>query len=673
MDMSTTSINRRELANAIRFLAIDAVEKSKSGHPGAPMGMADIAEVLWRDHLHHNPADPAWINRDRFVLSNGHGSMLIYALLHLTGYAVSIDDLQKFRQLHSITAGHPEVGITPGVETTTGPLGQGLANAVGMALAESLLAKRFNRPGHSIINHHTYTFLGDGCLMEGVSHEACSLAGVWGLNKLICFYDDNGISIDGRVDGWFRDDTAKRFEAYGWNVIGPIDGHDANAIAHGIGQAKSESKRPSLIICKTTIGWGAPNMAGTHDVHGAPLGEKEAQATRQALGWTHAPFVIPQPIKDAWSAIAAGKAKQAAWDAAFTNYQREFPELAKELLRRVAETFPEGWANTKSQLFASMKAIEAPTASRKSSQQVLEVLVPALPELLGGSADLTGSNLTAAKASVTWHQKPDQVANYLSYGVREFGMSAIMNGIALHKGFIPYGGTFAVFSDYARNAMRMSALMHQRVIYVLTHDSIGLGEDGPTHQPVEQVPNLRLTPNLSTWRPADATETAVAWQHALNRKQGPTALVLSRQNTAAVVPKDLDLSLIQRGAYVAAQSGEQAVPALILLATGAEVGLALEAYQQLAAKGVAVRLVSMPSTDVFDAQDAAYQAAVLPAGSKILAIEAAHQDYWYKYTGRDGAIIGMRSFGESAPGPVLMQHFGFSTENIVAAAQQLLV
>jgi len=661
MDMSTSSINRRELANAIRFLAIDAVEKSKSGHPGAPMGMADIAEVLWRDHLHHNPADPGWINRDRFVLSNGHGSMLIYALLHLTGYAVSIDDIQKFRQLHSITAGHPEVGITPGVETTTGPLGQGLANAVGMALAESLLAKRFNRPDHPIINHHTYTFLGDGCLMEGVSHEACSLAGVWGLNKLICFYDDNGISIDGHVDGWYRDDTAKRFEAYGWNIIGPIDGHDTNAITQAIGQAKSESKRPSLIICKTTIGWGAPNMAGTHDVHGAPLGEKEAQATRQALGWTHAPFVIPASIKEAWSAIAVGKAKQAAWDAAFANYQREFPELAKELLRRVGETFPEGWANTKSQLFASMKAIEAPTASRKSSQQALEVLVPALPELLGGSADLTGSNLTAAKASVTWHQKPDQVANYLSYGVREFGMSAIMNGIALHKGFIPYGGTFAVFSDYARNAMRMSALMHQRVIYVLTHDSIGLGEDGPTHQPIEHAASLRLIPNLDLWRPCDGFETAVAWTAAIERTDGPSALFLSRQNLPQLTQAITEAQVL-KGAYVLSDTPN---PEAVLIATGSEVSLAMQAQALLRTKGKSVRVVSMPCTSAFDRQSRAWQDEVLPKGVRRIAIEAGQGDLWWKYVGLDGAVIGINRFGESAPAPAVYQALGITVDRIV--------
>ncbi|MEY3725213.1 MAG: hypothetical protein RLZZ365_1148, partial [Pseudomonadota bacterium] len=596
-----------------------------------------------------------------FVLSNGHGSMLIYALLHLTGYAVSIEDIQKFRQLHSITAGHPEVGITPGVETTTGPLGQGLANAVGMALAESLLAKRFNRPGHLIINHHTYTFLGDGCLMEGVSHEACSLAGVWGLNKLICFYDDNGISIDGHVDGWFRDDTAKRFEAYGWNVIGPIDGHDANAISKAIGEAKSESKRPSLIICKTTIGWGAPNMGGTHDVHGAPLGEKEAQATRQALGWTHAPFVIPPLIKDAWSAIAAGKVKQAAWDEAFANYQREYPELAKELLRRVGETFPEGWVNTKSQLFTSMKAIEAPTASRKSSQQVLEVLVPALPEMLGGSADLTGSNLTAVKASVTWHQKPDQVANYLSYGVREFGMSAIMNGIALHKGFIPYGGTFAVFSDYARNAMRMSALMHQRVIYVLTHDSIGLGEDGPTHQPIEHAASLRLIPNLDLWRPCDGFETAVAWTAAIGRTDGPSALFLSRQNLPQLTQAITEAQVL-KGGYVLSDSSN---PEVVLIATGSEVSLAMQAQALLRTKGKSVRVVSMPCTSTFDRQSRQWQDEVLLKGVRRIAIEAGQGDLWWKYVGLDGAVVGINRFGESAPAPAVYQALGITVDRIV--------
>ncbi len=661
MDMSTTQISSKELANAIRFLAIDAVEKAKSGHPGAPMGMADIAEVLWRHHLNHNPSDPAWINRDRFVLSNGHGSMLIYALLHLTGYAVSMDDLKNFRQLHSITAGHPEVGMTPGIETTTGPLGQGLANAVGMALAESILAKRFNRPGHSIIDHHTYTFLGDGCLMEGISHEVCSLAGVWGLNKLICFYDDNGISIDGHVDGWFRDDTKKRFEAYGWNVIGPIDGHDSQAINQAIESAKKEQQRPSLIICKTTIGWGAPNMAGTHDVHGAPLGEKEALATRQALGWTHAPFEIPQAIKSAWDAIAAGKAKQSDWEQKFAHYQSAFPELAKELIRCTSEAFPEGWTNTKAHLYAAMKAIEAPTASRKSSQQVLDVLVPALPEMLGGSADLTGSNLTAAKASVTWHQKPDQAANYLSYGVREFGMAAILNGIALHRGFIPYGGTFAVFSDYARNAIRMSALMQQRVIYVLTHDSIGLGEDGPTHQPIEQAASLRLIPNLDLWRPCDGFETAVAWTCSVERTNGPSALFLSRQNLPQLTQRITDTQ-IAKGGYVLSDSAK---PDVVLIATGSEVSLAMQAQEILRSKGKSVRVVSMPCTSVFDRQSQEWRDSVLPKGVRRIAIEAGQGDLWWKYVGTDGAVIGINRFGESAPAAAVYKALGITVDRIV--------
>ena len=661
MDMSTTQISSRELANAIRFLAIDAVEKAKSGHPGAPMGMADIAEVLWRQHLNHNPSDPAWINRDRFVLSNGHGSMLIYALLHLTGYAVSIDDLKNFRQLHSITAGHPEVGMTPGIETTTGPLGQGLANAVGMALAESILAKRFNRPGHSIIDHHTYTFLGDGCLMEGISHEVCSLAGVWGLNKLICFYDDNSISIDGHVDGWFRDDTKKRFEAYGWNVIGPIDGHDSQAINQAIESAKKEQQRPSIIICKTTIGWGAPNMAGTHDVHGAPLGEKEALATRQALGWTHAPFEIPQAIKSAWDAIATGKAKQSDWEQKFAHYQSAFPELAKELIRCTSEAFPEGWGNTKAQLYAAIKAIEAPTASRKSSQQVLDVLVPALPEMLGGSADLTGSNLTAAKASVTWHQKPDQAANYLSYGVREFGMAAILNGIALHRGFIPYGGTFAVFSDYARNAIRMSALMQQRVIYVLTHDSIGLGEDGPTHQPIEQAASLRLIPNLDLWRPCDGFETAVAWTCSVERTDGPSALFLSRQNLPQLTQAIADTQ-IAKGGYVLS---DLAKPDVVLIATGSEVSLAMQAQEILRSKGKSVRVVSMPCTSVFDRQSQEWRDSVLPKGIRRIAIEAGQGDLWWKYVGTDGAVIGINRFGESAPAAAVYKALGITVDRIV--------
>ena len=652
----------RELANAIRFLAIDAVEKSKSGHPGAPMGMADIAEVLWRHHLNHNPADPHWINRDRFVLSNGHGSMLIYALLHLTGYAVSIEDIKNFRQLHSITAGHPEVDMTPGVETTTGPLGQGLANAVGMALAESILAKRFNRPGHTIIDHHTYTFLGDGCLMEGISHEVCSLAGVWGLNKLICFYDDNGISIDGHVDGWFKDDTASRFKAYGWNVIGPIDGHDAQAVNAATTAAQSETAKPTLIICKTTIGWGAPNMAGTHDVHGAPLGEKEAAATRESLGWKYGPFEIPATMKAAWDAAETGNAKQAKWNEQLTQYQAAFPELAKELLRCTRDELPASWTATKAQLFASMKAIEAPSASRKSSQQTLDILVPALPELLGGSADLTGSNLTAAKTSITWHHKTDQAANYISYGVREFGMSAIMNGVALHKGFIPYGGTFAVFSDYARNAIRMSALMKQRVIYVLTHDSIGLGEDGPTHQPIEHAASLRLIPHLDLWRPCDGFETAIAWTAAIERKDGPSALFLSRQNLPQL-SKNISEADVMRGGYVLSDCDGK--PDAILIATGSEVGLAMQAQESLRAKGKSVRVVSMPCTSVFDRQDQSWHANVLPSGIKRIAIEAGHPDLWWKYVGLDGAVVGINRFGESAPAAAVYKALGVTVERIV--------
>ena len=660
--MSTAQITSRELANAIRFLAIDAVEKSKSGHPGAPMGMADIAEVLWRHHLNHNPADPHWINRDRFVLSNGHGSMLIYALLHLTGYAVSIEDIKNFRQLHSITAGHPEVDITPGVETTTGPLGQGLANAVGMALAESLLAKRFNRPGHTIIDHHTYTFLGDGCLMEGISHEVCSLAGVWGLNKLICFYDDNGISIDGHVDGWFKDDTASRFKAYGWNVIGPIDGHDAQAVNAATTAAQSETVKPTLIICKTTIGWGAPNMAGTHDVHGAPLGEKEAAATREALGWKYGPFEIPAPIKTAWDAVESGKAKQAQWNEQLAKYQAAFPELAKELMRCATEKLPATWSSTKTQLFASMKAIESPTASRKSSQQTLDILVPALPELLGGSADLTGSNLTAAKTSITWHHKTDQAANYISYGVREFGMSAIMNGVALHKGFIPYGGTFAVFSDYARNAIRMSALMKQRVIYVLTHDSIGLGEDGPTHQPIEHAASLRLIPHLDLWRPCDGFETAIAWTAAIERTDGPSALFLSRQNLPQL-SKNISEADVMRGGYVLSDC--EGKPDAVLIATGSEVGLAMQAQEILRTQGKSVRVVSMPCTSLFDRQDKSWQEKVLPSGIKRIAIEAGHPDLWWKYVGLDGAVVGINRFGESAPAAAVYKALGVTVERIV--------
>lgn len=667
-----TATTEQQMANAIRVLAMDAVQQAKSGHPGAPMGMADIATVLWRDFLKHNPQDPAWVDRDRFVLSNGHGSMLLYALLHLTGYDLPMSELQRFRQLHSKTPGHPEYGYTPGVETTTGPLGAGIANAVGMAVAEKTLAAQFNQPGFALVDHFTYCFLGDGCLMEGVSHEACSLAGTLQLGKLIAFWDDNGISIDGHVEGWFSDNTPQRFAAYGWQVISGVDGHDAAAVAAAIRQAQANTSQPTLICCKTVIGFGSPNKAGTHDCHGAPLGEAEVNAVREQLGWPWPAFEIPADIAAQWDQRRKGDSSQQAWRALWQRYQAEYPQLADEFSRRVLKgELPAEFAAVATAHILECQQKAECIATRKASQQSIGVFARLLPEILGGSADLAGSNLTLWPEAKALHQHAD--GNYLHYGVREFGMNSIMNGVALHGGFIPFGGTFLMFMEYGRNAVRMAALMGIQSIFVYTHDSIAQGEDGPTHQPVEQVPNLRLTPNLSTWRPADATETAVAWQHALVRKTGPTALVLSRQNTQAVVPKDLDLSLIQRGAYVVAQSDEQTVPTIILLATGAEVGLALAAYQQLAAVGVSIRLVSMPSSDVFDAQDAAYQAAVLPAGSKILAIEAAHQDYWYKYTGREGAIIGMRSFGESAPGPVLMQHFGFSVENIVAAAQQLLV
>nr|WP_306521608.1 transketolase [Rheinheimera sp.] len=665
------------LANAVRVLAMDAVQQAKSGHPGAPMGMADIATVLWRDFLKHNPKDPAWADRDRFVLSNGHGSMLLYALLHLTGYDLPISELKRFRQLHSKTPGHPEYGYTPGVETTTGPLGAGIANAVGMAVAEKTLAAQFNQPGFALVDHFTYCFLGDGCLMEGLSHEACSLAGTLKLGKLIAFWDDNGISIDGHVEGWFTDHTPQRFAAYGWQVISDVDGHDAAAIAAAIRQAQANTSQPTLICCKTVIGFGSPNKAGTHDCHGAPLGEAEVQAVRQQLGWPWPAFEVPADIAALWDQRSKGESRQQTWQQLWLRYQAEFPQLAGQFSRRVlnAELPVDFAAVAKAHILTCQQQAQA-IATRKASQQSIAVFAKVLPEILGGSADLAGSNLTLWPEAKALHQHKD--GNYLHYGVREFGMNSIMNGVALHGGFIPFGGTFLMFMEYGRNAVRMAALMGIQSIFVYTHDSIAQGEDGPTHQPVEQVPNLRLTPNLSTWRPADATETAVAWQHALKRKNGPTALVLSRQNTEAVVPADLDISFIQRGAYVVKESEAVqsktagGIPALILLATGAEVGLALQAYEQLADAGVAVRLVSMPSTDVFDAQDAAYQAAVLPLGSKILAIEAAHQDYWYKYTGRDGAIIGMRSFGESAPGPVLMQHFGFSPANIVAQANALL-
>ncbi|MFX1766966.1 transketolase [Paraburkholderia sp. A1RI-2L] len=660
--------SRRQLANALRFLAIDAVEVARSGHPGMPMGMADIAEVLWRDHLRHSPRDPSWPNRDRFVLSNGHGSMLLYAALHLSGYDLPLDELKRFRQLHSRTPGHPEYGLTPGVETTTGPLGQGLANSVGMAFAEQLLAVRFNRSGFPVVDHHTYVFLGDGCLMEGVSHEACSLAGTLGLGKLIAFYDDNGISIDGHVSGWFTDDTVARFRAYGWQVVGPLDGHDAAAVEAAIREAHADEARPTLIVCRTTIGWGSPNKADTHDVHGAPLGADEIAATRRALGWDHAPFEIPEAIRASWSEVECGAARVREWRALFEAYRIEYPDEAAEFERRTNGELPEDWPRISGQLIRAACDATAPCATRKSSQLALEVLVPALPELFGGSADLTGSNLTAVKASRAFVPRgtPDSHANYLSYGVREFGMMAMMNGMALHGGFIPYGGTFLVFSDYARNAIRMSALMKLRVIHVLTHDSIGLGEDGPTHQPVEHVASLRLIPGLDVWRPCDSVETAVAWQMAIERAHGPTSLVLSRQNLPQAPSNDARIEQIRKGGYVLSDSVDGA-PEVVLIATGSEVSLAVEAQGRLVQQGVRVRVVSMPSTSVFDRQDAAYRVAVLPADVRRVAVEAAHGDFWHKYVGPDGKVIGLASFGESAPASELYAHFGVSVERIVEA------
>jgi len=661
--MSET-ISRRELANAVRFLAIDAVEKAKSGHPGAPMGMADIAEVLWRNHLKHNPANPAWADRDRFVLSNGHGSMLLYSLLHLTGYDLPLDQLKSFRQLGSKTAGHPEVGHPAGVETTTGPLGQGLANAVGMALAENLLARRYNRPGCAIVDHRTWAFLGDGCLMEGISHEACSLAGVWGLDKLVCFYDDNGISIDGHVAGWFRDDTPARFRAYGWNVIGPVDGHDSAAVEAAIAAVQAGNGKPTLIVCRTQIGWGSPNKAGSHDVHGAPLGADEVVATRVALGWPHAPFEVPAAIRGAWDGRAAGAAAEAAWAAKFAAYRAQYPELAAEFERTQVGNLPADWAAARSELLARAGDRQGSVASRKSSQNCLDFLVDRIPELLGGSADLTFSNLTAGKGSVAWHdQKPDAAANYISYGVREFGMTAIMNGVALHGGLIPYGGTFAVFSDYSRNAIRMSSLMKQRVVHVLTHDSIGLGEDGPTHQPIEHISSLRLIPGLDVWRPCDELETAVAWSEALERRDGPSALFLSRQNLPQYGGPEGRAEGARRGGYVLSEA-EGALQAVII-ATGSEVALAMEAQATLKAQGIGVRVVSMPCTRRYDAQSSGWKKKVLPPEVCRISVEAGQTDFWHKYVGTDGEVLGIDEFGESAPAPALFERFGLTTDHLV--------
>jgi len=660
----------RQMANAIRMLAVDAVEKAKSGHPGAPMGMAEIAEVLWNRHLKHNPTNPHWPDRDRFVLSNGHGSMLIYALLHLSGYDLPLSELQNFRQLHSKTAGHPEVGITPGVETTTGPLGQGLANAVGMALAEKLLAAEFNRPGHRVVDHHTYVFLGDGCLMEGISHEVCSLAGTLRLPKLIAIYDDNGISIDGHVEGWFTDDTPKRFEAYGWNVIARVDGHDPAAVDAALRQAKQQSAaadgKPTLICCQTVIGKGAPNKAGTHDVHGAALGAAEVAATRAALGWEHAPFVVPADVAAAWDARAAGAQAEAVWQQRWQAYGREFPQQAAEFERRMAGQLPPDFEARLPALLEAIAAKPEAIATRKASQNALDALAPLLPEFFGGSADLTGSNLTNFKGCVKAGR--DTWGNHLSYGVREFGMAAIMNGIALHGGYLPYGGTFLTFSDYSRNAIRMAALMKQRVIHVFTHDSIGLGEDGPTHQSIEHVPSLRLIPNLDVWRPADGLETAVAWACAIERRDGPAALCLSRQNLPRVSTL-AQADAIRQGGYVLA---EVAAAQALIVATGSEVEIALQAQALLAAEGVRVRVVSMPCTNVFDRQPPAYQDQVLPPGLPALALEAAQPDFWHKYVGRSGKVLGIATYGESAPAKDLYRHFGLTPERAADAVRALL-
>ncbi len=660
---------RKELANAIRALSMDAVQQANSGHPGAPMGMADIAEVLWNDFMKHNPSNPDWVDRDRFILSNGHGSMLIYSLLHLTGYDLSIDDLKNFRQLHSKTPGHPEYGYAPGVETTTGPLGQGITNAVGMALAEKTLAAQFNTDTHTIVDHYTYVFLGDGCMMEGISHEACSLAGTLGLGKLIAYYDDNGISIDGEVEGWFTDDTPKRFEAYGWHVIRDVDGHDAEAIRQATLEARSVDDRPTMICCKTVIGQGSPNLAGTHDCHGAPLGQDEIAATRKNIGWEHEPFVIPDDIYSGWDAKAKGAAAENEWNERFAAYKEANPEKAAEFERRMAGELPANWAETADAFIQQVAEAAASIPSRKASQQSIEAYARVLPEFFGGSADLSPSNLT------TWSNSrsvvDDPAGNYLSYGVREFGMSAMMNGMALHGGFIPFGATFLMFSEYARNALRMAALMKQRALFVYTHDSIGLGEDGPTHQPVEQIATLRMIPNMQVWRPADAVESSVAWRCAIENKDGPSCLIFSRQNLDHQ-QRDADaIANIAKGGYILSDC--DGTPELIIIATGSEVGIAMQAAQALAEKGRKIRVVSMPSTNVFEAQDPDYQESVLPkAVTRRLVVEAGVTSGWGNYVGFEGKVIGLDRFGESAPAGELFKEFGFTAENVIATAESLL-
>jgi transketolase len=658
----------RDMASAIRALAMDAVQKANSGHPGMPMGMAEIAVALWGRHLRHNPANPAWADRDRFVLSNGHGSMLLYALLHLTGYDLPMAEIERFRQLHSKTPGHPERACAPGVETTTGPLGQGLANAVGMAIAERILAAEFNRPFFEVVNHHTYVFLGDGCLMEGISHEACSLAGVLGLGKLVALYDDNGISIDGHVEGWFRDDTPKRFEAYGWHVVPHVDGHDVAAVDAAIRAAQAVTDRPSLICCKTVIGKGAPHKAGSHDAHGAPLGEKEVAATREAIGWSYPAFEIPAHVYAGWDARARGAQLEAQWRERFAGYEAKYPELAAELRRRMAGELPANWGEATRELVARIDAKGETIATRKASQNAIEGLGKLLPELVGGSADLAGSNLTLWSGSKSIGHGDG--GNYVHYGVREFGMSAIVNGLALHDGVIPYGGTFLVFSDYARNALRVASIMRIRSIFVFTHDSIGLGEDGPTHQSVEHTASLRLVPHMDLWRPCDTVESAVAWIAAIERRDGPTSLVFSRQNIAFQKRDAATIDAVRRGGYVLADApGARA----IIIATGSEVPLAVGARAKLAEEGIPVRVVSMPSTEVFDRQDAAYRRSVLPKGLPRVAVEAGVTDYWRKYVGLDGEVVGIDRFGESAPGPELFKFFGFTVDNVVAAVKRVLV
>ena len=661
--------SRRELANAIRALSMDAVQKANSGHPGAPMGMADIAEVLWNDYLKHNPANPKWANRDRFILSNGHGSMLVYSLLHLTGYDLSIEDLKNFRQLHSKTPGHPEYGYAPGVETTTGPLGQGITNAVGMAIAERSLAGQFNRPGHEIIDHYTYTFLGDGCMMEGISHEACSLAGTLKLGKLIAFYDDNGISIDGEVEGWFRDDTPKRFEAYGWHVIAKVDGHNAEAIKEAIEEARAVKSKPSLICCKTIIGWGSPNKQGKEECHGAPLGESEVALVRQTIGWKYASFEIPTEIYKRWDAKAKGVQLETDWNSQLAAYTQAYPELGAELQRRLKGELPAHFLEKADTFISSVDAKAEKIASRKASQNALNAYGPLLPEFMGGSADLAGSNLTLWSGCKGINKQVD--GNYVYYGVREFGMAAIMNGIALHGGFIPYGATFLIFSEYARNALRMAALMKIRSILVFTHDSIGLGEDGPTHQPIEQTATLRLIPNMSVWRPCDAVESAVAWKMAIKRQTGPSSLIFSRQNLPHQERTVEQLELIERGGYILINC--EGTPDAIIIATGSEVELAVGAANQLKATGKKIRVVSMPSTDVFDAQEDAYRESVLPAKvTARVAVEAGVTDGWLKYVGLSGKVIGINRFGESAPAGALFKEFGLTVDNVVKAVESVL-